>query len=86
MTIVLCNLDFTTNYSRVKGKVFARCDLKFINSLRVNFCLSLLVGYFGYNYLGLLQALVVVPMLVQSCLDAFLAAVVEVKDSLRASP
>ena len=29
---------------------------------------------------------VVVPMLVQSCLDALLAAVVEVKDSLRASP
>ena len=28
----------------------------------------------------------IVPMLVQSCLDAFLAAVVEVKDSLRASP
>ena len=25
-------------------------------------------------------------MLVQSCLDAFLAAIVEVKDSLRASP
>ena len=31
MTIVLCSLDFTTNYSRVKGKVFARCDLKFID-------------------------------------------------------
>jgi len=29
---------------------------------------------------------VVVPMLVQSCLDAFLVTVVEVKDSLRASP
>ena len=28
----------------------------------------------------------IVPMLVQSCLDAFLAAIVEVKDSLRASP
>jgi len=28
----------------------------------------------------------IVPMLVQSCLDAFLATVVEVKDSLRASP
>jgi len=27
-----------------------------------------------------------VPMLVQSCLDAFLATVVEVNDSLRASP
>jgi len=40
----------------------------------------------GLVYLGLLQALVVVPMLMQSCLDAFLAAVVEVKDSLRASP
>jgi len=40
----------------------------------------------GLDYLGLLQALVVVPMLVQSCLDAFLAVVVEVKDSLRASP
>ena len=45
MTIVVCNLDFTTNYSRVKGKVFTRCDLEFINSLRVDFCLSLLVGY-----------------------------------------
>ena len=75
MTIVLYNLDFTTNYSRVKGWVFARCDLRFINSLRVNFCLSLLVGYFGYNYPGWLWALVVVPMLVQSCLDAFLATV-----------
>jgi len=31
MTIVMCNLDFTTNCSRVKGEVFARCDLKFIN-------------------------------------------------------
>ena len=40
----------------------------------------------GLVYLGLFQALVVVPMLVQSYLDAFLAAVVEVKDSLRASP
>jgi len=28
----------------------------------------------------------IVPLLVQSCLDAFLAVVVEVKDSLRASP
>jgi len=28
----------------------------------------------------------IVPMLVQSCLDAFLATVVEVKDSLRAPP
>ena len=28
----------------------------------------------------------IVPMLVQSCLDAFLATIVEVKDSLRASP
>jgi len=28
----------------------------------------------------------IVPMLVQSCLDAFLAAIVEVKDSPRASP
>ena len=39
----------------------------------------------GLDYLGLLQALVVVPMLMQSCLDAFLAVVVEVKDSLHAS-
>jgi len=40
----------------------------------------------GLVNLGLLQALVIVPMLVQSYLDAFLATVVEVKDSLHASP
>ena len=40
----------------------------------------------GLVYLGLLQALGIVPMLVQSCLDAFLTTVVEVKDSLRACP
>ena len=86
MTIVLCKLDFTTNYSRVKGWVFARCDLRFINSLRVNFCLSLLVGYFGYNYPGWLWALVVVPMLVQSCLDAFLATVWKLRTAFAPLP
>jgi len=40
----------------------------------------------GLVYLGLLQALVVIPMLVQSYRDAFLATVMEVKESLCASP
>jgi len=31
MTTVLCNLDFTTNCSRVKGYMFTRCDLKLRN-------------------------------------------------------
>ena len=86
MTIVMCNLDFTTNYSRVKGKVFTRCDLKFINSLRVNFCLYLLVGYCWH-------CLSRIALGTRSCTHAgaelprcFPSHRVEVKDSLRASP
>ena len=86
MTIVLCYLDFTTNYSRAKGWVFARCDLRFINRKGVNFCLSLLVGYYWLCSSRIASGTRIVPMLVQSCLNAFLAAIVEVKDSLRASP
>ena len=45
-----------------------------------------MVGYFGYNYPGLLWALVVVPMLVQSCLDAFLAAVWKLRTAFAPLP
>ena len=66
--------------------MFTRCDPRLLNRKRVNFCLSLVVGYFGYNYLGLLQALVVVPMLVQSCLDAFLATVQKLRTAFAPLP
>jgi len=74
------------------GSQRVNIDLKLRNRKMLNSVYRLIVlypsclGTIGLVYLGLLQALVVVPMLVQSCLDAFLATVVEVKGSPRASP
>jgi len=66
--------------------MFTCCDLGLLNHKTLISVYPYWLDTVGLVYLGLLQALVVVPMLVQSCLDAFLATVVEVKDSLRASP
>ena len=90
MTFVLCNRNSTLLYK--VGSQRVNIDLKLRNRKMLNSVYRLIVlypsclGTIGLVYLGLLQALVVVPMLVQSCLDAFLASVVEVKGSLRASP
>ena len=45
-----------------------------------------MVGYYWPCPSRMASGTRIVPMLVQSCLDAFLAVIVEVKDSLRASP
>jgi len=66
--------------------MFTRCDLRLLNRKTLISVYPYWLDTIGLVYLGLLQALVVVPVLVQSCLDASLATIVEVKDSLRASP
>ena len=68
------------------GSQRVNIDLKLLNHKELISVYPYWLDTIGLVYPGLLRALVVVPMLVQSCLDAFLAAVVEVKDSLRASP
>ena len=63
------------------GSQRVNIDLKLRNRKMLNSVYRLIVlypsclGTIGLVYLGLLQALVVVPMLVQSCLYAFLATV-----------
>jgi len=59
MTIVWCNLDFTTNYSRVKGKMFSRCDLGLLNHKTLISVYPYWLDAIDIDYLGLLQALVV---------------------------